>query len=53
MDKNSWKISQSVNRERAKEQGFYDGRFRTRTVPNKKKTLYKKLRRDKKLLIDC
>ena len=32
----------SKNRESAKEQGFYDGRFRNKVVPNKKKQLEKK-----------
>ena len=27
----------SKNRESAKEQGFYDGRFRSKVIPNKKK----------------
>jgi hypothetical protein len=44
------KIAETVNRKRAKEQGFYDGRFRTRTFSDKKKTEYLKLRRNKKVL---
>ena len=31
-----------LRRERAVEQGFYDGRFQTKTVPNKKKVKNKK-----------
>jgi len=46
--KNSLKIAESVNRQRAREQGFYDGRFCNRTIPDKKKTAYLKLRRNKK-----
>jgi hypothetical protein len=30
-------IAQTVNRQRAKDQGFFDGRFRSRVVPDKKK----------------
>ncbi len=36
-----------LRRERAIEQGFYDGRFQTKTVPNKKKVKNKKLCREK------
>jgi hypothetical protein len=36
-----------LRRERAVEQGFYDGRFQTKTVPNKKKVKNKKLCREK------
>ena len=42
-----FKIILGVNRESAKSQGFFDGRFSTRSVPNKKKLLHKKLRKDK------
>ncbi len=31
------KIQSSINREEAKEQGFYDGRFRNKVIPNKKR----------------
>ena len=34
-------VDKRISRERAKEQGFYDRRFRTKVIPNKKK-LYKK-----------
>ena len=43
------KIAEIVNRKRAKDQGFYDGRFRTRVIPNKKKTIYLKIRKNKKI----
>ena len=42
-------IAQILNRENAKEQGFYDGRYRSRVVPDKKKTLYLKYRRNKNI----
>jgi len=48
MDK-LFQIQQEINRESAKKQGFYDGRFRTKVVPDKKKNLYKKLRKNKNL----
>lgn len=44
-----FKISQTVNRKRAVEQGFYDGRFKSRTIPNKKRIAYLKLRKSKKV----
>lgn len=31
------KLGKAENREKAKEQGFYDGRYRNRVVPDKKK----------------
>ena len=40
-------INQSINRESAKEQGFYDGRFREKIVLDKKKNFYIKLRKQK------
>ena len=43
----NFKIAETVNRQRAVEQGFYDGRFKTRTVPDKKKSVYMKLRKTK------
>lgn len=42
-------INQAVNRESAKQDGFYDGRFREKVVPDKKKNLYIKLRKEKLL----
>jgi len=42
-----YKLTLSANRESAKEQGFYDGRFGSRTEPDKKRTEHLKLRRDK------
>ena len=44
-----FKIAQTVNRKRAVEQGFYDGRFKSRVMPNKKKNAYLKLRKSKKV----
>lgn len=44
-----FKIAEQVNRQRAKEQGFYDGRFRSRIVSDKKKSAYLKLRKNKVL----
>jgi hypothetical protein len=38
---------ESQNRESAKEQGFYDGRFQTKIIRNKKKESTKKLTRKK------
>jgi hypothetical protein len=42
-----YKLAQGSNRESAKSQGFYDGRFTPRTEENKKRTEYLRLRRDK------
>jgi len=39
-------LTLSANRDSAKEQGFYDGRFGTQMVPDKKKGQHLKLRRD-------
>lgn len=44
-----FKIAQTVNRKRAVVQGFYDGRFKSRVMPNKKRTAYLKLRKSKKI----
>lgn len=44
------KLSQGVNRENAKSQGFYDGRFAPKTEPSKKRTGYLRLRRQKPVL---
>jgi hypothetical protein len=38
---------ESQNREKAKEQGFYDGRFKTKIIRNKKKEAIKKQTRKK------
>jgi hypothetical protein len=38
---------ETKNREKAKEQGFYDGRFKTKIIRNKKKEAIKKLSRKK------
>ena len=46
MNKN-FEFAKKKQRESAKEQGFYDGRFKTKMVPNKKKNKYKnKLKTD-------
>ena len=42
-----FKIAEQVNRQRAKEQGFYGGRFNSRMIPDKKKSAYLKLRKNK------
>ena len=41
------KLGKAENREKAKEQGYYDGRFRKRVVPDKKKQADKKAARKK------
>ncbi len=38
---------ETQNREKAKEQGFYDGRFKTKIIRNKKKEAIKKQTRKK------
>ena len=43
----NFKIAQHLNRERAKREGFYDGRFRSKVMPDKKKGTYLKLRKEK------
>ena len=40
MNKN-FEFAKKKQRESAKEQGFYDGRFKTKMIPNKKKNKYK------------
>ena len=47
MKKEIEKYIKGKNREKAKEQGFYDGRFRTRVVPDKKKSSAKACRKNK------
>lgn len=47
-NKNSlFNYAQDKNRELAKEQGFYDGRFKQKVIKNKKKELIKKQSRSK------
>ena len=43
----NFKIAQSVNRKKAVEQGFYDGRFKSKVIPDKKKSVHLKLRKQK------
>ena len=43
------KLGKAENREKAKEQGYYDGRYRPRVVPDKKKKADKEGARKKKL----
>lgn len=43
----NFNIAQTVNRQKAVDEGFYDGRFRSRVVPDKKKNTYRKLRKQK------
>ncbi len=45
-----YQLTLSANRDSAKEQGFYDGRYGSRIEPCKKRTEHLKLRRDKNLL---
>lgn len=42
-----YKISSEINRNSAKEQGFYDGRFATKTFESKKKAIHQKFRKKK------
>lgn len=44
-------MAQTINRKSAVKQGFYDGRFRTKVVSDKKKNAYLKMRRNKKIFI--
>ena len=44
---NTLKLSQGRERESAKEQGFYDGRFKTKVVKDKKKEMSRKWARGK------
>ena len=41
------KLTLGNQRENMKEQGFFDGRFKEKTIADKKKTQYKKLRKKK------
>jgi hypothetical protein len=43
----NFKIAETVNRKRAKDQGYFDGRFRSKTILDKKKNAYFKLRKNK------
>ena len=47
---NTFKHSQARERESAKEQGFYDGRFKTKVVKDKKKELSRNWARGKGIL---
>jgi len=49
MESRVYKIAQKVNRQRAKDQRFYDGRYRPRIVPDKKKCVHIKLRKNKNI----
>jgi len=42
-----YKLIQAQNRASAVSQGFYDGRFKTRTIPDKKKIVHIKMRKNK------
>jgi len=44
-----FKLMQAENRKTAIKAGFYDGRFKSRVMPNKKRTAYLKLRKSKKV----
>jgi len=46
-NKKIYKIIQKDNRELAKNQGFYDGRYLPKREDSKKRTQYLKFRRDK------
>lgn len=50
MESKFFKIVQEVNRKSALSQGFYDGRFRSRTIPDKKKCVHIKLRKNKVII---
>jgi len=43
----NFKIAQIINRKMAVSQGFYDGRFKSKVVPDKKKNIHKVLRKNK------
>ena len=42
-----FEMARSLNREKAVKEGFYDGRFRSRVEPDKKKILHKEFRKNK------
>jgi hypothetical protein len=42
-----FKLALAANRKEAKNQGFYDGRFKSKIMPNKKKTQHSKYRKNK------
>ncbi len=44
-------MAQAKERENRKEQGFFDGRFRHKVVPDKKKALSLKTSRNKKVCL--
>ena len=48
----NFKIAQSVNREKAKEAGYYDGRYRSRIQPNRKKIAHIKMRKNKNIDVE-
>ena len=52
MNKRIKKYLKARNREKAKEQGFFDGRFRSRIVPDKKKKAAREACRRKNRNID-
>ena len=50
--KKSVTVAQALQRKLAKQQGFYDGRFKEKTVKDKKKEWFKRLSRKKKVLTE-
>jgi hypothetical protein len=47
-----YKMASAANREEAKKQGFYDGRFKSKVVPDKKKIQHRQLRKQKTIIIN-
>ena len=49
MQYDSFTAAKGRERERRKEQGYFDGRFRAKTIPNKKKEAERKASRNNKV----
>jgi len=47
--KTNFKIYQEINRKNAVKAGFYDGRFKSRIIIDKKKNEHRKLRKNKNI----
>ena len=46
----TFNIAQSAHRNQLKEEGFYDGRWKSRVVSDKKKNVYMKMRKNKNVI---
>ena len=52
METKIYKLIQNNNRKSALSHGFYDGRFKPKIVPDKKKIVYIKMRKNKNIDVE-